>query len=470
MSRIRGYRLFSIMMLLWLVIALPAAPPLGAQNQALTCDQLVTLATNTAGTACEGLGRNQVCYGNRRVTVEFAPQNNPPFSNVGDRVELLSLRSISTAPLDQLTGDWGVAFLKAQANLPDALPGQNVTFLLFGDATLENVTSDMRAVRLSSGITGTQCEEAPSGVLIQSPTGQQVTMTINGADITLGSTVFMSALPNVSMKLSTLEGVAIVTAMGDTRIVPQGGEIGVRLGGEDGLEAIDVPSALRGFTQVELPFTPLSLLEEPVELPPSLALTGAMGAPTAIPTTAPTTPAISGCAPREDWTFRYTVQLGDTLSGIAARAGVRLDQLMAGNCLSDASRILAGQVLRVPIALPTPRPATATRPPATSTPAVSATIIGPNLRADANLIYYGSCTVVRWDVANINQVYFEGGPAVGSDARQVCPRVTTTYTLSVLRLDGVTQNFTITIYVETTCGNQTCEPGETYITCPQDCG
>jgi hypothetical protein len=93
----------------------------------------------------------------------------------------------------------------------------------------------------------------------------------------------------------------------------------------------------------------------------------------------------------------------------------------------------------------------------------------PNLRADANPIYFGSCTILRWDVANINQVYFEGGPAVGSDARQVCPRVTTTYTLSVLRLDGITQNFTITVYVETTCGNQICEPGETY-TCPRDCG
>ena len=82
------------------------------------------------------------------------------------------------------------------------------------------------------------------------------------------------------------------------------------------------------------------------------------------------------------------------------------------------------------------------------------------------------CIAFIWSVFLICGVSAFAGdsPAVGSEARSVCPSVTTTYTLMVVRLDGVTQYFTITIYVDTICGNQICEPGETYQTCPQDCG
>jgi len=469
--------LVPFLMILLVLSASPASSaPRAVPHQQLTCDELVILATTTVGLACDGLGRNQVCYGNRQIDVEFIPNSTLTFNRSGDRVDLLELRTLSTFPFDSVTGDWGVAFLKAQANLPDALPGENVTFLLFGDATLENVTSDMRAVKLTSGITGTECDEAPSGVLIQSPAGQQVTMNINGADLTLGSTVFLSAKPNVSMKLSTIEGLAVITSMGETRIVPEGGETGVLLGGLDGLEPIGPPAPLRGFTQIELPFLPLDLLDSELALPPPLNIAGAMG--TVTPTTAPVGAATSSpatCLPRTDWTARYVVQPGDTLSAIAARAGVRLEDFMAGNCIVNAARLLAGQTLNSPIAIAIPRLPTATvttvRPVASITPTATtnAGIVGPNLRADANPIFQGSCTVIRWDVSNIREVYFNGTPAIGSEGRQVCPSITQTYTLRVLRLDNVTQDFPITIYVETTCGNYVCEAGENATTCPIDC-
>ena len=40
--------------------------------------------------------------------------------------------------MDLVNGMWGVALLRVQANLPDTLPGQNVTMLLFGDVAIEN--------------------------------------------------------------------------------------------------------------------------------------------------------------------------------------------------------------------------------------------------------------------------------------------------------------------------------------------
>jgi LysM repeat protein len=44
----------------------------------------------------------------------------------------------------------------------------------------------------------------------------------------------------------------------------------------------------------------------------------------------------------------YTVQSGDTLSGIAARHGVTIEAIMAANGLQSRSMIYAGQVLKIP--------------------------------------------------------------------------------------------------------------------------
>src|SRR5690606_20836366 len=41
---------------------------------------------------------------------------------------------------------WGVALMQIQANLPDTLPGQNVTFLLFGDVTIEEEVGEQARV------------------------------------------------------------------------------------------------------------------------------------------------------------------------------------------------------------------------------------------------------------------------------------------------------------------------------------
>lgn len=472
----RLYRLLPFIIGLCLFIAAPAlSAPLNAPHEQTTCEDLVTLATTTVGFACESIGRNQACYGNQLVDVEFNEGfgEGLVFNRSGDLIDLLSIRNLTTAPLNVTTGEWGVAIVKAQANLPDVLPGQNVTFLLFGDASLENATTDMRAVKLRTGIGGTECDEAPSGVLIQSPGGQQVTMNINGADLTLGSTVFISAEQDNSMKLSTLDGLAVMSALGETRLVPTGGEIGMRLGGEDGLEVVGAPSALRGFTQTQLPFVPLSLLDDPIVLPPSMNIPGQMG--TGLPSPTPINSGVTAtpnpnCVPRADWTSRYIIQQGETLSNIAGRGGIALNDLAAGNCITNPGRIFAGQVLNVPFPIPTPLPRATSTPIAPTVTATSnTTIIGPNLRVDSNPIYYGSCTIIRWDVANISQVYFEGQPAIGSEARQICPQETYTYTLTVVKVDGSQQNFQLTVYVESTCGNSVCDPGETYSTCPSDC-
>ncbi|MDX1993349.1 MAG: LysM peptidoglycan-binding domain-containing protein [bacterium] len=58
------------------------------------------------------------------------------------------------------------------------------------------------------------------------------------------------------------------------------------------------------------------------------------------------------CVPRSDW-FLYTVQAGDTLSGIANRVGTTLDELIRGNCLEAPDTLDVGQTVLVPI-VPSP--------------------------------------------------------------------------------------------------------------------
>ena len=75
---------------------------------------------------------------------------------------------------------------------------------------------------------------------------------------------------------------------------------------------------------------------------------------TAAPTAAPTTPPAGG--------FDYTVQGGDTVSALAERFHVSIEQIVAANALPDAASITVGQVLRivgsdyVPTPPPTPTP------------------------------------------------------------------------------------------------------------------
>ena len=82
-------------------------------------------------------------------------------------------------------------------------------------------------------------------------------------------------------------------------------------------------------------------------------LSAAPPAITLAPTIAPTATALP-CVPRTDWTTTYTIVSGDTLSGIALRAGITTATLTQGNCIDSANPIYGGQVLHVPIPVAPP--------------------------------------------------------------------------------------------------------------------
>lgn len=105
-----------------------------------------------------------------------------------------------------------------------------------------------------------------------------------------------------------------------------------------------------------------------------------------------------------------------------------------------------GEVFWVGIQVPNPNP------PPTPPPPPPNTAINPNLRADAAWIKTGQCNTIRWDVDNINAVFFvTNGNAVGvggHDSRSVCPTSTTTYVLRVVNRSNVSTDFPIVINVD----------------------
>ncbi len=102
--------------------------------------------------------------------------------------------------------------------------------------------------------------------------------------------------------------------------------------------------------------TPTLFLPTPTPPPPA---TETAAPPTAIPSASSTSPSplMPGCPQPSGWIV-YIVQPGDTLTGLAWRAGVTTYALMQANCLST-STIRPGQQIYLPLtfyASPTPRP------------------------------------------------------------------------------------------------------------------
>lgn len=345
---------FQIGMTVIMALALLSGAIMAQQDAA--CPALVETALAELGNNCVGMDRNSACYGYNHVNATFTREMEEGFfSRPADRAALIDLQTINTVPLNVALQQWGVALLNVQANVPNTLPGQAVTFILLGDATLENavapeqvpapiipvnvraggginvrsapsrsanllgsvpagtilpadgfsrdkawlrvlyedapgwvssevvipesdlsglpvITSDllspMQAFYFRTGIGKPECTDAPpSSLVIQSPQRVTVNLTVNGADIAIGSTVVLNT--EDKMHLSVVDGMAKV---GDNLVIPRGftAEIGLDdtgsnvEGGWGGFRPLtpDELAALRGLENL-----PPGLLRYPIDVP-----------------------------------------------------------------------------------------------------------------------------------------------------------------------------------------------------------
>lgn len=244
-----GFIVFSLLSIVGFVSAQDACPA--------TVDEAI-LALNDI---CFSVGRNQACYGNGDIVAIPQSGTTINFGVPGDTALVDDIQSMSLSPFEVGVEEWGIALLVLQADLPDTLPGQNVTMLLFGDVSLEN---DGGAYYFTSGIGTPSCNQAPNGVLIQTPEGVgEVNLTMNGIDITLGSTAYLGTLEEDILTFALLEGSSTLSI--------DGSEVELTTEEFTTIELDEDGNAIGEFTDpapiedLELPDLPTLLLPEDIE-------------------------------------------------------------------------------------------------------------------------------------------------------------------------------------------------------------
>jgi len=254
--------------------------------QSTSCGEIVINAVETAGESCQIIGRNQVCYGHFIAEAEPQPQvTNFSFAQVGDIVDVNDVQSVRVNGLNEITGQWGIVMMRLQLNVPDTLPGENVTFVMFGDTEItqanavEGVASNpspMQAFYLKAGIGGATCAEAPeSGLLVQTPEGVgEILLRINEVDIMLGSTVFFQILEEAdssAMYVSTLEGAAFVEADETLQVAVAGTSLRIPVAVDgDKVSASSPPNSPTAYNAEAMSRLPVELLPRRINIASAL--------------------------------------------------------------------------------------------------------------------------------------------------------------------------------------------------------
>ncbi len=244
----------------------------GAQRHSETCPPVVEAALTQTSTLCGATGRNEICYGFDALRAEPGDALAAP----GDVTPISRIQSVTLAGLDATIGQWGMALARLQVNLPDTLPGENVTFLIYGDATFEPIEREdaaqtpISAFRLRTGISGITCGATPmTGLLVQTPdavdTGNyKASFTLNGVEIRMGSTIALTADTERGLNLSVLEGAAVVRARGRRGVAVAGSRLNVPL--DRDLRPIGVPGLPVPYDFDELDDLPVLALDRRIRI------------------------------------------------------------------------------------------------------------------------------------------------------------------------------------------------------------
>lgn len=198
-------RFLKVVLFFTSVLILGIAP---VRSQEGTCPDVVRRAIEATDAGCADTGRNQACYGNSQIMLTALEGiTDLIFEHVGDIADIADIQDLQLSAFNPDTGDWGVALLRVQANIPDTIPGQNVTMLLLGDVQIQdartnvNVSGDfgpMQAFYFRTGVGDAGCAEMPnSGIVVQTPAGVgEIALNINGVDFAFGSTAHLFSLPS----------------------------------------------------------------------------------------------------------------------------------------------------------------------------------------------------------------------------------------------------------------------------------
>lgn len=153
-----------------------------------TCPAIAEEAMQQLGDNCTDVDRNSACYGFDQVNTTFTQPIEPGFfTQPADITELNIVDLIETAPMNLATNQWGIAVMKVQADIPNTLPGQAVTFLLMGDARVQNaVPADEAALPVTVAATVAQeavvLSEPDTNAMILGTVAEQTTLSVDALD------------------------------------------------------------------------------------------------------------------------------------------------------------------------------------------------------------------------------------------------------------------------------------------------
>ena len=214
-----------------------------------TCEELIADAMAVSDQQCQLFGTNEVCYGNDSIDSDHLG-NPDEFDGVGDVLGISKLNWLRASPLDLALQHWGVAVFRLTANMddiPNVIPGQVVTFLVFGDTDIQNASGDMSAFYFSTGLGGIKCKNVDfNGLEINTPDGSGIVFSVNGAEVALQGDAVMSANPGGEMNISLVSGSGTVSANGKTSAILPGTYVSVPI--NENLESIGQPSDAQPMT------------------------------------------------------------------------------------------------------------------------------------------------------------------------------------------------------------------------------
>ncbi|GEM_PF-3638570 len=119
--------------------------------QARDCPVILDDALRQTNDVCAETSRNEACYGHQAVIATSQPDvEDFKFDEIGDRESVAKIGSLQIGhSMTQQTSVWGVILMRLQANLPNTVPGQSITLLMFGDVEVENVAQSVEQQRMA---------------------------------------------------------------------------------------------------------------------------------------------------------------------------------------------------------------------------------------------------------------------------------------------------------------------------------
>jgi len=218
-----------------------------------SCQSLIDRAILFTNNYCNRIGTNKACYGNSTIRAQMVANSNQRFSQRGDIADVSEIQSISAAPLNLTTGDWGIAIFRVLANLPGSVPGETATLMVIGNTKLDKTSDGLDSFYFSSELGQIVCDKVPfDGIFINMPDRAGWSFNVNGTELTLMGNASLKAYKNGNMEVGLYTGAGEIIYNGQLQYFGAGQKVTVALGGPNGVHAVGPPSRPEPLSSNEL--------------------------------------------------------------------------------------------------------------------------------------------------------------------------------------------------------------------------